>query len=137
MLFALPGTGPDIPAAWAWLDEFIELSPPQSRAQHEHQGLQYVAMALARAGLPDSARAVARRGRADADVDPVRDLALLESISRSWLGDFDEAVDLSQRHRRQFALLQQGECRRVQVRCAVDQRAVEVENDRTDHRGTP
>ena len=55
------------------------------------------------------------------------------------LGDAvaDKAVDLGQRHRRRAAFLQQGQRRRVQVRCAVDQRAVEVEYDRADHRNLP
>ena len=94
MLYALPGVEADISGAWARFDEFVERSPAQTRELNEHQGLQYMAMALVRAGLPDSARAVAIRGRAAPDIDPVRDLALLESVSRSWLGDFDEAVRL-------------------------------------------
>ncbi len=51
-------------------------------------------MALARAGLRDSADAVARRARADAAIDPTRDLALLESYVRILLGDRDEALRL-------------------------------------------
>ena len=50
-----------------------------------------MAIALARAGLPDSARRVAERSRADATVDPGRDLAQLEAIARNVLGDKDEA----------------------------------------------
>jgi hypothetical protein len=54
----------------------------------------YVAMALSRAGLPDSARAVAERSRSDTDVDPNRDLVYLEVIVRTFLGDNDEALRL-------------------------------------------
>lgn len=48
-------------------------------------------IALARAGLADSARAVALRARADASVDPTRDLAQWEAYLRTMLGDRDEA----------------------------------------------
>jgi len=94
MVFALEGVAPDVAAAWGHLERFVELSPPQVREFNEKQGLQYMAMALVRAQLPDSARAVMVRGRAPADVDPVRTIAMLESIPRSWLGDWDEVMRL-------------------------------------------
>lgn len=94
MLFALPEAAPDASAVWRRYEELVEVLPHETQELHEHRGLQYVAMALVRAGLPDSARAVARRGRAPADIDPIRDVALLESIPMSWVGDFDEAVRL-------------------------------------------
>jgi len=53
-----------------------------------------VAMALARAGLKDSARAVAVRSRADATMDPLRELVNFEAIVRTMLGDKDEAIRL-------------------------------------------
>jgi hypothetical protein len=49
---------------------------------------------LARAGLPDSARAVAYRSRGDASVDPTRDLVYVEAFVRTLLGDREEAIDL-------------------------------------------
>jgi tetratricopeptide (TPR) repeat protein len=94
MLYALPGVPSDIPAAWEQMRTFVEMSPPQVREINAKQGLQYVAMALVRAGLPDSARAVMVRGRASPEIDPVRDIALLESMPRSWLGDWEEVVRL-------------------------------------------
>jgi len=94
MVYALPNVPSDIPAAWEDERRFVELSPAQVRTISEKQGLQYMAMALVRAGLPDSARAVAVRGRASPAIDPLRDIALLESIPRCWLGDWDEAVRL-------------------------------------------
>jgi hypothetical protein len=51
-----------------------------------------VAAALARAGLTDSARAVAVRSRADPSMDQTRDLAQLEAVVRTLVGDRDEAV---------------------------------------------
>jgi hypothetical protein len=53
-----------------------------------------VALALARAGLGDSARAVALRSRGDATTDPTHDQALIESLVRMLLGDKDEALRL-------------------------------------------
>ena len=53
-----------------------------------------MAMALVRAGLPDSARAVALRARADATVDPARELLYYEAMLRNMLGDKDEALRL-------------------------------------------
>jgi hypothetical protein len=51
-----------------------------------------VAIALARAGLRDSADALARRARADTRIDATRELALLEAIMRTMLGERDEAL---------------------------------------------
>jgi TolB-like protein len=93
-VFALPQVEPDIPRAWEHYRVFVELTPPQLRLISEKQGLIYMAMALVRADLPDSARAVAIRGRASGEEDPVRALALLESIVWTWLEDYDEAIQL-------------------------------------------
>jgi hypothetical protein len=57
-------------------------------------GQMLVALALARAGLKDSARAVALRSRGDATTDPTRDQALIESLVRILLEDKDEALRL-------------------------------------------
>lgn len=92
MLMAIPGEEVDITHAWRLVDEFAELSPPQVRDVNRQRGIMYVGMALARTGNVDSARAVLRRGRAGADIDPLRETALLESIARVTLGDGEEAV---------------------------------------------
>ncbi|HZA92032.1 MAG TPA: protein kinase, partial [Gemmatimonadales bacterium] len=55
----LPGQKPDIQKAWRLLDEFVKLYPPNQREFWRREGQLFVAMTLARAGLPDSARAVA------------------------------------------------------------------------------
>jgi serine/threonine-protein kinase len=93
-LFALKGVPPDIPKAWTLLDEFVSLSPPNQRASQQLYGQMLVALALARAGLKDSARAVAERSRGDAEIDPTRDQALVESLVRIVLEDKDEALRL-------------------------------------------
>jgi TolB-like protein len=92
MLPALPGAQFDIPGAWAMLDEFTQASPPQVREVNRRRGMIYISMALARAGMADSARAVARSARAGTDIDPLRELSWLESVTWTWLGDTDEAV---------------------------------------------
>jgi hypothetical protein len=51
-------------------------------------------MALVRAELPDSARAVALRSRGNITIDPTRDLAYFEAMLRGQLGDRDEAFRL-------------------------------------------
>lgn len=94
MWYALPNVPPDVPRAWREMRRSVELSPPQDTLVDEKEGLQYMAMALVRAHLPDSARAVAVRGRASPQIDPLRNIAQLEAITRGWLGDWSEAVQL-------------------------------------------
>jgi tetratricopeptide (TPR) repeat protein len=93
-LFALKGVPPDIPKAWKLVDEYERLSPPNQRTFFRLTGQMLVSLALARAGLADSARAVAVRSRGDAEIDPTRDLALLESLVHILLDDRDEAIRL-------------------------------------------
>ncbi|HSJ05107.1 MAG TPA: hypothetical protein VK936_00305, partial [Longimicrobiales bacterium] len=88
------GARPDIVQAWQVLDEFSAMSPAQVREVNRRRGMMYISMALVRAGMPDSARAVARAARTGSDVDPLRELAQLESITQTWLGNTDEAVRL-------------------------------------------
>jgi serine/threonine-protein kinase len=93
-LFALKGVEPNIPQAWKLLEEYVRLSPPNQRASSQLYGQMLVALALARAGLEDSARAVAVRSRGDAEIDPTRDQALVESLVRIVLEDKEEALRL-------------------------------------------
>jgi hypothetical protein len=93
MLYALPGAKPDIQRAWTLLDDFTHLSPPQVRDVNHERGKAYLALALIRGSLPDSARAVLRTVAADASIDPVREVALTSSIGFTWLGDIVDAVD--------------------------------------------
>ncbi|HLS47561.1 MAG TPA: hypothetical protein VK012_03520, partial [Gemmatimonadales bacterium] len=92
LLFALKGVQPDVSEAWRLLDEYVLLSPPELRPFRQLRGQMIVATALARAGLDDSARSVILRSRApDAQFDPTRELAYLEAVARTILGDTDEA----------------------------------------------
>jgi len=93
-LFALRGSKPDIPKLWRLVDQYAALFPSNLQDYRRRRGQMFVAMALASAGHGDSARAVAQRARADASVDPSRDLVYLEVALRSMLGDRDEAIRL-------------------------------------------
>ncbi len=68
--------------------------PVGEREYRHRRGALLVAMGLMRAGLPDSARAVAVRARADATIDPTRDLVYIEILLRNLLGDREEALRL-------------------------------------------
>jgi hypothetical protein len=93
-LYALKGVKPDVPKAWQLLDEYVKLVPSSSREFNQHFGQILVSMAIARAGLVDSARRVAERARADASIDPTRDLAQFEAAARLIMGDKEEALRL-------------------------------------------
>jgi tetratricopeptide (TPR) repeat protein len=91
-LYTLKGGTPGLNRLQPLYQRYIELSPLPLRAFNEHYGQMIVAIALARAGLRDSADAVARRARADSIIDETRDLAQLEAIMRTLLGEHDEAL---------------------------------------------
>ncbi len=92
-LYALKGETPDINRVWRLYEHYLELTPLNARRFNEHYGQMLAAMALARAGLRDSAHGVAVRARADSSLDPTRDLSMLEAIVRTMLGNRDEALD--------------------------------------------
>jgi uncharacterized membrane-anchored protein len=91
---AMKGQTPDIGQAWQLLDRMVEQTAPNLRESNRLYGQMLVALVLARAGLQDSARAVAVRARGDATTDPTRDQALYEALVRTQLGDHDEAMQL-------------------------------------------
>jgi TolB-like protein len=93
-LYALKGLRPDVPELWRLLARNVAMYPPPQRDFRRRYGELEVAFALANAGLKDSARAVALRARAGADVDPTRDLVYLEVMLRNLLGDRAEALEL-------------------------------------------
>jgi TolB-like protein len=93
-LMAMKGQTPDIGQAWQLLDRMVEQTAPNLRESNRLYGQMLVALVLARAGLQDSARAVAVRARGDATTDPTRDQALYEALVRTQLGDHDEAMQL-------------------------------------------
>ena len=83
---------PDVALAWKVADSVPKLAPVRDREYEAHEARMILAMVLARAGLADSARQVARRARAGPDVDPTQDLAWDEIYVHVLLGDKDEAI---------------------------------------------
>ena len=90
---SLKAIKPDIPQAWEALKQYVELSPPSLRPFNQLMGQMRVAAALARAGLEDSARSLARRSQSDPTIDPTRNLAELAVNVYANLGDYQEAVN--------------------------------------------
>jgi serine/threonine-protein kinase len=84
---------PDVARAWKLADSLPSLSPANRREIEAREARMIVAMVLARAGLADSARAVARRARAGPDVDPTLDLVWDEIYVHILLGDKDQAIE--------------------------------------------
>jgi hypothetical protein len=104
------GVRADPAEAWRRAAEYEQVVPPQQREYYRREGQIVVAAVLGRAGLPDSARRVLVRARADQTIDPRGELMGYEAVVRTMLGDKKEAVDLLQRyltdhpdHRRGFA----------------------------------
>jgi hypothetical protein len=56
--------------------------PPLARDYRRRRGHLFIAIALVRAGLPDSARHVALRSRADSGVDPSYDLMYIGATAQ-------------------------------------------------------
>ncbi|HET7201399.1 MAG TPA: protein kinase [Burkholderiales bacterium] len=94
-LYALKG-GPkaDIPHLWKILDQNVLQYAPPERDFRRTRGSLLVAMAIANAGLKDSARNVALRARAAEKADQSGDLYYTEMFLRNMLGDRKEALDL-------------------------------------------
>lgn len=97
---AIPTSDLDVDEAWRLLARQDSLVPERSAAFEHARGLMTLAAVLARASLADSARAVLDRARAsvDAEVDPTRELLLVEAYARTVLGEEDRAVRLLVEH---------------------------------------
>jgi TolB-like protein len=91
-LYQMKAIKPDIPQAWESLKQYVELSPPSMRPFNQLMGQMRVAIALAKAGLKDSARSVARRSEGDPTIDSNRNLAELATYVYAAVGDKDEAL---------------------------------------------
>jgi serine/threonine-protein kinase len=85
---------PDIDSAWVYRSRYIALTPEKNRPFATKMGDILLGGALARAGLPDSARHVLVHARATPQEDPERELEGYEAVMRVILGDQDEAVRL-------------------------------------------
>jgi tetratricopeptide (TPR) repeat protein len=104
------GISADPSEAWRRATAYANGAPPQEREYYRREGQIVAAWVLGRAGLPDSARRILVRARADRTIDPRGELIGYEALVRSHLGDKKEAVDLLQKyltdhpeHRRGFS----------------------------------
>ncbi len=100
LLLATPGASPDVDRAWRLLSQVEELVPEPRLELERADGRMLVAATIARAGLPDSARAVVAQARSmvNAAIDPSQFLLSQEAYVLSLLGDYDAAVDLLRRY---------------------------------------
>jgi serine/threonine-protein kinase len=97
-LYAIRGLKPDVPALWSLVDKYARMFPANQQEYRRKRAQLLLAMALANAGLRDSARNVAMRSRADPTVDPTNDLIYIEVAARNVIGDRDEALRLLGRY---------------------------------------
>jgi serine/threonine-protein kinase len=99
MMLISPWAPPDVGKAWALARRMDTLTAgaPDSVVLARDVRI-FVAGVLARAGQPDSARAMLLANRAGRDTDHEQRLAVREAIMRVLLGDYDEAVDLWRRY---------------------------------------
>ena len=100
-LLLTPDAKPDIPAAWRLAAKVDSLAPPTIKAFQSHKAQVLVGGVIGRAGkalgpggksLIDSANKVLVRARADRTVDPKQELLGYEAVSRTQMGDYDEAI---------------------------------------------
>jgi eukaryotic-like serine/threonine-protein kinase len=82
---------PDVALAWKLADSLPKLSATGRREFDAREARMLTAMVLARAGLGDSARKVAREARGGPDVDPNQNLAWEEIYVHILRGDKDQA----------------------------------------------
>jgi hypothetical protein len=83
---------PDVSLAWTLADSVGKIAPAPRRSFESLEGQMLVAIVLARAGLRDSARGVARRARDNPDIDPSRELMLDQAYLHLLLAERDEAL---------------------------------------------
>jgi eukaryotic-like serine/threonine-protein kinase len=89
---------PSADSIWAANDKFLAADKTDKPEFAKRKGAMIAAIALIRAGLPDSARAVASRSQANEALDPGGDLLSLEAIVRAQLGEKDKAIALLARY---------------------------------------
>lgn len=92
------GAEADPDLAWEVAEGLIALTPGPEAEANRRWSRMIVAAVLARAGLEDSARAVAERSGHEPSVDPTHDLTYAEAFVRTLVGDHEEAVDLLARY---------------------------------------
>jgi TolB-like protein len=97
-LYAIRGLKPDVPALWRLVDQYAKMYPEDQQEYRRKRAQILLSMALANAGLRDSAKSVALRARGDPTIDPTNDLMYLEVAARNVMGDREEALRLLGRY---------------------------------------
>ncbi len=98
LLMTTPDAQPDVAGAWRLLARIDSLAPGPRKANEHHRAETIVGVALARAGLGDSARRVLARARADRTVDPAQEIISIEAFGWMVLGDRDQVIALLKRY---------------------------------------
>jgi eukaryotic-like serine/threonine-protein kinase len=94
MMYLAKSNQPDVDSAWTYARQYASLLPEPKRPLGWKRAQVFVAGAIVRAGLPDSARHVLARTRATPQEDPRHDVEAFEAIVRVMLGEQGEAVRL-------------------------------------------
>ncbi len=93
LLATAGGPEPDVRQAWELVGQIERLSPPQLMEFNLAIARMQAAAVLVRAGLADSARAVARRTRAELGPDRLASVAYDEAYLRLLLGERERALE--------------------------------------------
>ena len=97
-LYALPAdTKPNMSDVWKTYDEYVKVSPANVQDFDKLKGKMMVGLAMLRAGLPDSAKAIAASSQGDPQIDPRGETINLAAIIYAQAGDKNKAIDLMAR----------------------------------------
>jgi serine/threonine-protein kinase len=97
-LYALPAEKkPDMAEVWRTYDEYVKASPANLQEFDKLKGKMMVGIAYLRAGMPDSAKAIAASSQGDPSVDPRGETVNLAAIIYAQAGDKDKAISLATR----------------------------------------
>ena len=99
-LLTLPDQQPPPTAdqIWKTYDAYLDANKVDDPEIAKRSGQLLAAVALLRANLPDSARAVVDRAKGSESLDPSGDLTYLEAMARSQLDEKDKAISLLGRY---------------------------------------
>jgi TolB-like protein len=89
---------PTADAIWKAYNDYLTANKVDKPEVVKRQGMMLAGIALIRANLPDSAKAVIGRGEGSESLDPTGDLVYIEAMARSQLGEKDKAISLLSRY---------------------------------------
>jgi serine/threonine-protein kinase len=94
-LFSLPGgSPPNMHDVWTAYDDYVKSSPANVQDFDKLKGKMMVGLAFVRAGMTDSAQAIAASDQGDPQIDPRGELTNLAAIIYAQSGNKDAAIDL-------------------------------------------